>query len=613
MGGYLNKLAMACLLLTSSCAQHLPSLSVTGFSSTEGSGPPRVTDITNQVECELSQIVYSTSDPDRNARSPYNPYFSLRDQKISSLDNLTQGDSRDINILKGTSYGPQEMATLVKYLTRYHFVASVNLTLDVTDTEGLNPSLSFITPFNQMALKGNSFTMGLGGQFSGTQDRKMTIAYPIDLASLKRPQEYCAGQHVLPDLQALGIDSGLRGNLGLADIVADGMVSLDTTASYSYYGSGGNGAVTPTVFQSLDIKSDPTYKPGYHYKKIGLQEFDGYIAFGPPSQTGSPLRSVTLNGIWYFADNQQCNGILTGSTLIDRAIPPQYRPLLPVEFFATGPMSWLPSSDTDMTSSVTKDTVNLCDGKTNAIVKGQVDRDYFTGRLPDGTWAPKSKSMTLSFYTNGLKGLPTTASAAVVTDELVYAMQLAPSVPAAPAASNNSGTQLSAPQLVQNEISTLDQLQNAPIPASSVQQVQSLKLPAAPTSPQTQGSGAGSTSTGATNGPPGTSSSSAPAGTGTSFGSTVDFTVVYGLNGGPTWSLTHFKGPAGSAALLSVGRQAVDTLNITFVPACQNAEDVPAEVSSYWDSIAPCNASSFANAAAIGQGYNTTQQIAPSQ
>src|SRR6185437_10611634 len=29
------------------------------------------------------------------------------------------------------------------------------------------------------------------------------------------------------------------------------------------------------------------------------------------------------------------------------------------------------------------------------------------------------------------------------------------------------------------------------------------------------------------------------------FGATIDFTVVLGVNGGPTWTLARFKGPAG--------------------------------------------------------------------
>jgi len=80
------------------------------------------------------------------------------------------------------------------------------------------------------------------------------------------------------------------------------------------------------------------------------------------------------------------------------------------------------------------------------------------------------------------------------------------------------------------------------------------------------------------------------------FGSTVDFTIVYGINNvGPTWTLTHFKGPGGGGAggggggagsgsggvasgngsgggnpqgLLTLTRTVKDTLVISFAPSC---------------------------------------------
>jgi hypothetical protein len=54
------------------------------------------------------------------------------------------------------------------------------------------------------------------------------------------------------------------------------------------------------------------------------------------------------------------------------------------------------------------------------------------------------------------------------------------------------------------------------------------------------------------------------------FGSTVDFTIVYGIsNVGPSWTLTHFKGPgSGTSGLLTLTRTEKDTLVISFAPAC---------------------------------------------
>ena len=49
----------------------------------------------------------------------------------------------------------------------------------------------------------------------------------------------------------------------------------------------------------------------------------------------------------------------------------------------------------------------------------------------------------------------------------------------------------------------------------------------------------------------------------------IDFTIMEGINGGPTWTLRHFKGPGGnSSGLLNFSRQVKDTLLISFVPVC---------------------------------------------
>ena len=49
----------------------------------------------------------------------------------------------------------------------------------------------------------------------------------------------------------------------------------------------------------------------------------------------------------------------------------------------------------------------------------------------------------------------------------------------------------------------------------------------------------------------------------------IDFTIIENINGGPTWTLTHFKGPGGnSSGLLNINRQVKDTLTLTFVPVC---------------------------------------------
>jgi hypothetical protein len=54
------------------------------------------------------------------------------------------------------------------------------------------------------------------------------------------------------------------------------------------------------------------------------------------------------------------------------------------------------------------------------------------------------------------------------------------------------------------------------------------------------------------------------------FGSQVEFMLVLGINGGPNWTLTHYKGPgAGTASLLNFTRTTTNTLNFSSGPTCQ--------------------------------------------
>ncbi len=48
----------------------------------------------------------------------------------------------------------------------------------------------------------------------------------------------------------------------------------------------------------------------------------------------------------------------------------------------------------------------------------------------------------------------------------------------------------------------------------------------------------------------------------------TDFTVTSSINGGPSWSLVHFKGPNSTAGLLNYSRAVKDTLTLTVIPVC---------------------------------------------
>lgn len=93
--------------------------------------------------------------------------------------------------------------------------------------------------------------------------------------------------------------------------------------------------------------------------------------------------------------------------------------------------------------------------------------------------------------------------------------------------------------------------------------------------PATFGSG------GAKQGQQASSAGLAPSAGAASFSSKVDFSLQWGVNGGPSWSILDFKGPGGGSAggagggqLISYGRTKMDTLIMTFAPTCKSDDDV---------------------------------------
>jgi hypothetical protein len=90
-------------------------------------------------------------------------------------------------------------------------------------------------------------------------------------------------------------------------------------------------------------------------------------------------------------------------------------------------------------------------------------------------------------------------------------------------------------------------------------------LDAATYSPVTAGSGGNKASQSASS-----ASVSQSAGT-TAFSTKIDFTLLWGLNGGPNWSLLKSKGPsAAGGPLLGYTRSKQDTLISTFAPTCKS-------------------------------------------
>jgi hypothetical protein len=129
---------------------------------------PRVSDIVNEIQCE---ILYSVN----KSKSQDSPLAALQDGQ---------------------------------------YVANVNLTLDVTDDQGVNPALSYIHPY---ITSGLNFTAVLNGQLTGQQHRNFNVTFTL-LFDRDTPTE--------PKLKKCRGDndrSGLIGNLGIEEIIATGL------------------------------------------------------------------------------------------------------------------------------------------------------------------------------------------------------------------------------------------------------------------------------------------------------------------------------------------------------------------------------------------------------
>jgi hypothetical protein len=487
-------LAAAGSIVLAGCQNHLPPLE-------EGADSPRpkVTDAIDEIQCELATIVNTRI---AKTGTPQDPIYKFVDS-----DNAT---------IKQRATTDPNLAGLIQHLIDDHFVASAQLTLEVTDTEGLTPSLSFM---NTAA----TWSVGIGGQLNGTEDRSLNVNYVIDLASLQDASyrsKYCGvSDSVLPVPGAAGGPvPTIAGDLGLGDIVADGLTAVDESKAYNLYS--GSGPTPPTVAESFSLANGQIQFTGQ--PAVTIQSFAGSLVVTPQATGAQTLGTVTLNGL---AD-------------IVQAIPPSGgHPTSRIEskFVLSLSGSLLPPNG----SSTNTFTLT---GMLEPVVNGSASGAQ--SFVNDWGFSPAlslTGSINNNYDTNTLKltGIITAAAGSA------YATSPQPGQPVPPGSFSIG------------------------VPAHIKSGLVAVQL-GAPTPP---GGGKGA-------------SSANSSGT-TSFGSLVDFTLVYGLNGGPNWSFKRVKGPSGSTPLISLSRSHYDSLSITFVAACQIS--APATIANYWDSIGNCN------------------------
>jgi hypothetical protein len=516
--------------------------SVPGLQSEPGSGPS-VRQIVNHINCELASIIASNPSVKKQFAAFKSQYRGPTDQKIE------EREAADPKLKK-----------LLPLLQEDHFVASVLLTLDTTDTQGIYPAASFIQPI------GTAFsrTLSVGANLNGTQERNVTFGYSIDLANVGRG---CSPEKLSPD------DSGVNGTLELADIVADGLAGLDSTEQVNVYNSGG--PMMPAfdaLLNDLDLGltcADST-NCGQHNldgQKLRLSGIMNFAPAGDPLQPGTMTFAGKAEGYKKDAEGRYINSgdkyvvTLQGSTVNtgDRTH---------VKFTLSGGM--------------TRDT--------GAPVKNTIaDQLGFNPTI--------SLVGTLNYHGKLVAGIKDTRGAVTPSSEkggpggdrsLIYNIHK----PDEPDAGADHAF---------NTKKMRDQVASEKFPPAGVAARPSGGSGSAAGGAATSASGGGGGGGG--NGSPAKTASLASA-SGTQFGSLIQFTIAYGLNGGPNWTLQKFKGPGGGSGsggnLFGLSRQRTDTLQITFVAACNDEANVQT-VNTYWDSIPKCNGTQQAIAGAVGQ------------
>jgi hypothetical protein len=175
-----------------------------------------------------------------------------------------------------------------KRLVENNFVAAIDLTLMVTRTEGVNPSVSYIWPLDgaghsisPISYSGTptpttfNTTLALGFQLNSTADRNVEQDFLVDMRSLvaqynftdehlqypesdddakARAQDaynrrinratepsafpYCLPRGAVTASTAIS-QVPLRGNMALFEMIEDGLSSLDRSSAYNLYGTSG--------------------------------------------------------------------------------------------------------------------------------------------------------------------------------------------------------------------------------------------------------------------------------------------------------------------------------------------------------------------------------------
>lgn len=155
---------------------------VPNYPGGSGALPPRVSDITDKIQCEIIEAIHHAK---YDANSP------------------------------------------LQALAVYTHVMSINLTLEVTNTQAINPALSYIHPDGDPM---TSFSTPVNGQWTATEDRNFNESFTV---VFDRGDETADKWNYCEQLQKSG-GKGLQGSLGLEEVIASGLrYESDKSGAYT--------------------------------------------------------------------------------------------------------------------------------------------------------------------------------------------------------------------------------------------------------------------------------------------------------------------------------------------------------------------------------------------
>jgi hypothetical protein len=165
------------------------------------------------------------------------PYDVARQPTVKSIVDRVQCEIRDMV----RDDRPDDPTTFHRlFLVNGDYDVQVSLSLEVNDTGGLSPSLTYMTPLSAV----NSFMFGASGTFSESRDHNFTENIQLSVRSIYEDWKTGDDPHDCP-----WADTNLSGTLGLKDFVAMAALTsnLDQTKGQSPFGGSVQFLVTKNV------------------------------------------------------------------------------------------------------------------------------------------------------------------------------------------------------------------------------------------------------------------------------------------------------------------------------------------------------------------------------